>query len=407
MKRQVISVLNKRREKADFEMNTMKTTSAILLALLVSCHSPQVQHGWPRTYGGPGSDFGYSVQQTSDGGYVVAGVYNWSRPGFNPQVYLIKTNASGDAVWTRTYGGKVADEGYSVRQTSDGGYIVTGCTWSFRDTLYGDVYLIKTNTSGDTLWTRTFGGKGVDKGESVRQTSDGGYIVAGFTSSFGAGGLDVYLIKTNASGDTLWTRVLGGTSEAYANSVQQTSDGGYVIAGVIFGHVYLIKTNSSGDTLWTRIYGGANLDEGYSVQQTSDGGYIVAGDTRSFGAGGADVYLIKTNASGDTLWTRTYGGTSDDQGYSVQQTSDGGYIIAGTTESFGAGGLDVYLIKTNASGDTLWTRTYGGTKFDCGYSVQQTSDGGYVVAGYTYSFGAGGSDVYLIKTDANGNVSGE
>ena len=158
---------------------------------------------------------------------------------------------------------------------------------------------------------------------------------------------------------------------------------------------------------WTRTYGGTNLDEGNSVQQTSDGGYIVAGSTSSFGAGSRDVYLIKADASGDTQWTRTYGGADNDVGQSVQQTSDGGYIVASWTESFGAGVYDVYLIKTNASGDTLWTRTYGGPGDDLGQSVRQTSDGGYIVAGSTASFGAGYDDVYLIKTDANGSTAAE
>jgi hypothetical protein len=171
--------------------------------------------------------------------------------------------------------------------------------------------------------------------------------------------------------------------------------------------VYLIKTNPSGDTQWTRTYGGDSADYGYSVQQTSDGGYIVAGWTASFGAGDHDVYLIKTNASGDTQWTRTYGGTSRDYANSVQQTSDGGYIVAGLTESFGAGGYDVYLIKTDASGDMRWTRTYGDTSDDEGNSVQQTSDGGYIVAGGTWFFGAWDWDVYLIKTDANGSAAVE
>jgi hypothetical protein len=387
-------------------MKRLATILGIFTLFLVTF--AQAQQRWTRTYGGTLNEEGYSGQQTSDGGYIVAG-YTRSFGAGSDDVWLIKTNAFGDTLWTRTYGGAGEEEGNSVQQTSDMGYIVAGYTRSFGDTT--QVYLIKTNASGDTLWTRTYGGANWDDGYFVRQTSDGGYIIAGYSNSFGTGIDEVYLIKTNASGDTLWTRTYGRGTSDYAYSVQQTSDGGYIVAGQSWSggsyDAWLIKTNSSGDTLWTRAYGGANGDYGTSVQQTPDMGYIVAGFTASYGAGGADVWLIKTNASGDTLWTRTYGGANGDYGYSVQQTQDGGYIVAGYTQSFGAGGFDVYLVKTNASGDTLWTRTYGGAGGDFGDVTQQTSDGGYIISGTTNSFGAGAYDVYLIKTDGNGNVGVE
>ncbi len=258
-------------------------------------------------------------------------------------------------------------------------------------------------------WERIYGGSNNDVGYSVQETLDGGYIIAGWTFSFGAGPSAVYLIKTDASGNSIWSRTYGGSSYDGGNSVQQTSDGGYIIAGQTcsfgdtLGDVYLIKTDASGDTIWTRTYGGSEDEGGSSVQQTSDEGYIIAGGTFSFGAASYDVYLIKTDASGDTIWTSTYGGSEDDWGNSVQETSDTGYIITGGTLSFGAASYDVYLIKTDASGDTIWTRTYGGSEDEGGSSVQQTSDKGYIIAGWTFSFGAGGFDVYLIKTDADGN----
>jgi len=374
---------------------------ALVLTLLLAppCLS---QQRWQRTYGGTSGAYGYSVQQTQDGGYIVVG-YTCSY-GYS-DVYLIKTDSNGDTLWTRTYGGAYGEEGHSVRQTQDSGYIVAGITWSFGN--YTQVYLLKTNAGGDTLWTRNYGGMYYNEGQSVWQTSDGGYLGVGGDVYFGDS-TQVYLIKTNALGDSLWTRTYGGTGDDWGYAVQQTSDSGCIVAGITnsFGNgyqVYLIKTNAFGDTLWTRTYGGVNIDRGYSVQQTQDGGYIVAGYTGPYQ--NYDVYLIKTNAFGDTLWTRTYGGTGNDEGYSVQQTSDGGYIVAGYTASYGNGGSDVYLIKTNASGDTLWTRTYGGASSDYGFSVRQTTDGGYIVAGWTFSFG-NGAQVYLIKTDSLGRSTG-
>ena len=382
----------------------------LVILLFASCLASiaSAQSSWWRTYGDSLADNGYAVRQTADGGYIIGGSTASFGAGVT-DVYLVKTNATGGEVWAGVWGDTMEDGGSSVRQTADSGYIIAGYTGSYGAGGH-DVWLIKTNAQGDTVWTRTYGGGSGDQGNSVAPTADGGYIIAGYTWSFGAGNADVYLVKTNATGDTAWTRAYGGTSEDEGYSVQQTADGGYIVAGVThsFGagiaDVYLIKTNAGGGTVWTRTYGGTSNDEGYSVQQTADSGYIIVGYTSSFGAGSQDVYLIKTNAAGDTLWTRTFGGNLRDWGNSVQQVAGGGYVITGATRSFGAGGQDLYLIKTNASGDTVWTRTFGGIGNDEGSSVQQTGDGGWVVAGSTTSFGAGNADVYLIKTDAGGYV---
>ena len=382
----------------------MRTMSVVFFALLFASFA-HAQQRWTRTYGGTEEDEGRCVQQTLDGGYIVAGQTASFGAGYD-DFYLIKTNATGDTLWARTYGGSVRDWGWSVLQTPDTGYIIVGQTSSF-GAGDKDYYLVKTDASGSVVWARTYGGTGLDEGRSVQQTLDGGYILAGYTTSFGAGSYDFYLVKTTAGGDTVWTRTYGGTNEDVGYSVRLTLDSGYVMVGYTasFGagnqDVYLVKTNTIGDTIWTRTYGGIGNDVGYSAQQTSDGGYIIAGYTASYGANG-DVYLIKMNSSGDTLWTRTYGGTGEEMGYSVQQTLDGGYVVAGKTASFGQG--NVYLIKTDSSGDTLWTRTWGGVGVDFGNSVQQTSDGGYIVAGYTAA-PAGNGEVYLIKTDANGSAS--
>ncbi|MBM3324252.1 MAG: hypothetical protein FJY66_01140 [Calditrichaeota bacterium] len=384
----------------------MKALSFVTLLICFSAAQlfaqPNPDTLWTRTYGGSYREWAKSVQQTADGGYVVAGQTTSFGAG-NSDFYLAKTNSSGDTLWTRTYGGSYWDEACSVQQTADSGYIVAGWTESF-GAGSSDFYLVKTNSQGDTLWTRTYGGNNGDWANSVQQTADGGYVVAGYTSSFGAGSHDFYLVRMNSLGDTLWTRTYGGSSWEQAFSVRQTSDSGYIIAGTTYsfgaGEIdfYLVKTNSSSDTLWTRTYGGSSTDYAYSVQQTADGGYIVAGRTGSFGAGSQDLYLVKTNSGGDALWTRAYGGSNWDEGYSVQQTADGGYIVAGWTQSFGAGYADFYLVKISSQGDTLWTRTYGGSNSDRAHSVQQTADGGYIVAGWTQSFGAGSYDFYLVKT---------
>jgi len=357
---------------------------------------------WNRTYGGSQPDWGQSVQQTTDGGYIVAGITDSF--GAGPRdVYLVKTDASGNTQWTRTYGGMSYDRGYSVQQTSDGGYIVAG--WTQSPSAGGwDFYLVKTDAGGHKRWSRTYGGSRMDVAYSVQQTTDGGYIIAGESQSFGVGDPDIYLVKTDADGGIVWTRTYGGRWKTeYGRCVQQTSDGGYIIAGMTdsFGaggqDFYLVKTDADGDTLWTRAYGGSRNDYAHSVQQTTDGGYIMAGRTYSFGPGYVACYLVKTDAGGNTLWTRTYGGSLYEEAFSVQQTSDGGYILAGVTESFGAGGYDFYLVKTDANGDTLWTRAYGGNGWDHCYSVQQTTDGGYILTGITGSFGAGGHDVWLVR----------
>ncbi len=362
-----------------------------------------------RTFGGTSEDNGYSVQQTTDGGYIITGE-TWSYGAGGSDIYLIKTDASGNQQWYKTLGSLDDDCGYSVQQTLDGGYIITGVTWS-----YGgggaDVYLIKTDAIGNQQWYKTLGGSDDDVGYSVQQTTDGGYIITGVTWSYGVGGADVYLIKTDVSGNQQWYKAFGGSGDDYGYSVQQTTDGPhirYIITGSIeFAEdidVQLIKTNYNGNQKWYNTFGGLVVDVGYSVQQTMDDGYIISGLTRSFGAGGSDMYLIKTDTNGYQQWAKTFGGSGDDYGYSVQQTSDGGYIITGVTSSYGAGGSDVYLIKTDENGNQQWYKIFGGTYNDFGRSVQQTSDGGYIIAGNTSSFGGGGSDVYLIKTDENGNV---
>ncbi|MFQ5869355.1 MAG: T9SS type A sorting domain-containing protein, partial [Candidatus Zixiibacteriota bacterium] len=308
------------------------------------------------------------------------------------------TDSLGDTLWTRTYGGTDQDVAHSVQQTTDGGFILAGLTGSF-GAIYSDVYLVKTDSQGDTVWTRVYGSGPIEGAWSVQQTSDGRYIVAGERKQAWC---DFYLLRVDTDGDTLWTRTYGGSWEDQARSVQQTTDGGYILAGSTQPYYladldfYLVKTDSLGDTLWTRTFGTSLDEKAWCVQQTTDGGYVFVGNI-DYGGGISNVHLEKIDSSGNTLWTREYGSDSLSSAYSVQQTTDGGYIIAGLTAHRAAASGEVYLVKTDASGDTLWTRTYGGNQKDLAHSVQQTTDGGYLVAGLTRSFGQGLYDVYLLK----------
>jgi hypothetical protein len=412
---------------------------------------------WIKTFGGSNTDVGRSVQQTSDGGYIVSGITSSYGAG-DKDIWLIKADSSGNRDWDVTFGGSEYDRAFSVQQTNDGGYVIAGETSS-----YGaggvDIWLIKADSSGNKEWDKTFGKENDDGAYSVQQTSDGGFIIVGSVGY--ANGYDVCLIKTDADGNLLWDKTFSGSGYASGISVQQTGDGGYIIAGDRDSCAWIIKTDSSGNEEWNKILSEWEEGDLNSVQQTDDGGYVIAGSfSGAYESDGSDIWLIKTDAYGNELWERTFGGLNADTGYSVQQTNDGGYIITGSTWINGgtanSGNWNMYawLIKTDDSGNMIWDKVFGesnigvslsdlqnlkiddestsdsGTSEDgtvwgtatisipmgkmnsAAYSVQQTSDDGYILVGETSSFGpgsgensyGGGGDVWLIKTDAYGDV---
>jgi hypothetical protein len=375
-----------------------------------------------KTIGGSSEDFAWSIIQSSDGGYVVAG-WTQSFGAGGRDIYVVKLDSSGNIIWTKTIGGSSDDEAFSIIQSSDGGYVVAGWTQSL-GAGNRDIYLVKLDSGGNVMWTKTIGGSSEDGAGPIIQSSDGGYVVAGWTESFGAGWWDIYLVKLDSAGNVQWTKTIGGSSWDFALSITQSSDGGYVVAGLTlsFGaggsDMYVVKLDSSGNVIWTKTIGGSDWDVATSIIQSSDGGYVVAGQTSSFGAGGYDIYVAKLDSSGNVQWAKTIGGSDNDGAVavtdgnvviiyivgSITQSSDGGYVVAGGTQSFGAGGSDFYVVKLDSSGNVVWTKTIGGGVTDVATSIIQSLDGGYVVAGWTWSFGEGDWDMYVVKMDANGDV---
>lgn len=342
-----------------------------------------------------------AVQQTSDGGYIVTGsTGTYSDGKTEADIFLLKTDANGDTLWTKLYGQQgIYEEGWSVQQTKDGGYFITGIINFFPSSSQSNVdgYVIKTDSIGNILWTKTFGGLNQDHIEYGIQTSDGGYAITGYyDSTIAILNYQKYswLIKLDANGNSVWSKMYGSKFE-YGHCLQQTEDGGFVILGDTYisigsSNVWLIKTNANGDSVWTRTYTN-NVEYGNNVKQTFDGGYII-----SVLADQSDMKLIKTDSNGEIVWENTYGGTGFDHSSWVLQTPETGYISIGTTSSFGAGGYDLWIVRTNSDGDSLWSMTCGGSEYDGGTSISPTSDGGYIILGETRSFG-NGTDVYLIK----------
>ena len=353
-----------------------------------------------RVGGGSGNDYGYCIVYNYINGarYVMAGqTYSFGAGGSD--VYVVRF-PYGLSQWTRTIGGAGDDAGYSIVSTPDSGYAVAGVTNSFG---YGgeDVYVIKLDGEGVVEWTRTVGGSYDDAGRSIVRTADGGYVIAGYTASFGSGSYNVYVLKLNAAGTLQWTRTVGGANDDRGYAIANTPDGGYVIAGstMSFGagnaDVYVVKLDTAGTLEWTRTVGGANDDRGYAITNTTDGGYCIAGYTMSFGAGNADFYIVRLNYAGTVEWTRTIGGTNDDRAYSIASWQST-YRVVGYSMSFGIGGKDIYIIQLGTDGGLQAARTYGKSGEDCGYSaIYEPGQIGFVMLG-AYSSGINNSDVFAM-----------
>ncbi len=357
--------------------------------------------------GGASADYGYAVAPTSDNGYVVTG--QTQSYGTAGDLWLAKFDSTGTEEWTKSLGGASPDVGLSVIQSRDGGYVVTGYTSSL-GAGNEDLWLIKFSSAGVEQWTKTLGGSGTDAGQSVVQTSDSGYIVTGYTG-LGAGNFDLWLVKFDSSGTEQWTKTLGGTFADFGQSVIQTLDGGYAVAGYTANYgaggtdLWLAKFDSSGTEQWTKTLGGSLDEQGHFVMQASDGGYIAGGYTMSLGAGDEDAIIAKLDSTGTEEWTKTLGGFTVDVGRAFTRTSDGGFAMTGNSDVLGSGLEDLWVSKFDSSGIEQWTKIVAGGLSDAGYGIAQTVDGGYAAAGYTQSYGAGSIDLWLAKLDYSGDIN--
>jgi hypothetical protein len=407
-------------------------TTIIPVKPLTDTVAPVIQ--WQKSLGGSNNDVANSIQPTADGGYIVAG-YSLSNDGDvsnnhgNEDFWVVKLNSTGSIAWQKSYGGSSIDIAYSIKQTTDGGYIVAGQTYSNDgdvtnniSTIGGSFWVLKLSSAGSLQWQKCLALNAVGSGATdIQQTADGGFVVAGNgnflmpTSSYG----DVLVIKLTSTGSIEWSQPLGGGYHDNARSIKQTTDGGYIVAGATAStdgdfsanhnmgaatyDYYITKINSTGRLEWQKIYGGKENDEAYAVQQTTDGGYIVTGYSESTDgnvtdhhgyAGYADYWLLKLTATGAIQWQKSLGGTGNDVGYSVQQTSDGGYIAAGYTKgatdgdvtyNHNTGTTDYWIVKMDNAGSIKWQKSFGGGSFDDAHSIKQTIDGGFIVAGQSFS----------------------
>jgi len=374
-----------------------------------------------KTFGGAGNDYGFSVRQTADGGYIIVGATN-SKGSGGYDAYLLKTNAAGTTTYESTFGDTGNDIAYDIQQTTDGGYIITGVynvanstpTPPFPGDLVGELFLRKLDANFSLLWEKKFSDNINAQheclyalGYALQQTTDGGYVAAG-SCAYNVGGEYPYVLRLDSSGNTIWefNNLLDGgfSNTGNVNAVRQTADGGFIVTI----STYLVKLNSSGQAIWVQETDSANTPIGGTAQAIWDlagGDYVITGvgnfDPNTGLAG--DLYLAKYSTNGTLLWEKTYGSSGGDEGFSIQETADNGIVSVGRGSMINNHGFDAYLVRTDADGNLQWQKSFGGVGDDAGRSVRQTSDGGYILVGYTTSKGAGGYDIYLVKTDANGN----
>lgn len=367
-------------------------------------------------------DKAYAITTTKDGGYVFAGKYGINGTG-NGDVGIVKLNSAGTILWTKVYRDSLGDEARAIRELPDGSFIISGFTyrlggWS-GDNSYKNL-LMKLDANGDTVWTRHFGSSGIavpdGLGNGVEVADDGGFVMVGKYAN-GGNGNDFYIVKTDANGNTLWTKLYGGSGSDIPRSIIRTADNGFIVSGTTKsygpnaarGNMWLLKLNASGDTSWTKVIGSADDEECYMARPTAEGGYILAGRTGNMSDMASQLYALKTDANGDSLWSKSFGNSNDnDYGRDIVQTPDKGYAIIGSRIATHGYYLLypplMYVVKMDSTGAKQWDKELG---FDNtpnganGLCIANTPDSGFIAAGFDQpDTASGGSEdirAFIVK----------
>lgn len=385
---------------------TILIISIICLCLFTATAQAATTGLW--TYGEGQYDGAINNLATMDGSHIIVGTTD-SYGSVGDDMWIFKVAQNGSMTWSRHYGGPGNESGLNVIATTDGGYAVVGATTS-----YGageeDLWLVKIDSEGLMQWNHTYGGLYDDEGWMLLQTSDGGYLIAGLTCT-SPGIADGWLLKTDSAGNLQWQKTYGGSGDDSFYGLTTTTDNGYILTGLTNStgagdyDVWLVKVDFSGNQQWAKTYGGVDADIGY-VAFESDTDFVVDCTTYSYGAGGADVWLLKVDAMGGLMWNYTYGGPEGDHGWYGAKTTDG-YALGGFTYSYGnADNAAAWLVKVDNNGMTMWNRTFGVAGRDYyGWAVTQTADGGYAVSGETAPTDGENTDAFLIITDSSGNAA--
>jgi uncharacterized delta-60 repeat protein len=375
---------------------------------------------WDRTYGSWRFDSASSIVALADGGFAVAGETSQSRGAGGQDMWVLRLDEAGNVLnagpllwgWDHTYGGAQGDSAHSIVALADGGFAVAGDTES-KGAGNNDMWVLRLDEAGHVLWDHTYGGAEGDHAHSIVALADGGFAVAGYTQSKGAGGQDMWVLRLDEAGNVLWDHTYGGSETDRADSIVALADGGLAVAGMTKSKgagkrdMWVLRLDEAGNVLWDHTYGGANEDRATSIVALADGGFAVAGETDGGVVSSqwvADMWVLRLDEAGNVVWDHAYGGAGNDRADSIVALADGGLAVAGMTKSKGAGERDMWVLRLDEAGNVLWDHTYGGAHEDRGTSIVALADGGFAVAGYTESKGAGNRDMWVLRLDEAGNV---